>query len=165
MRRFLTLKPAMKTIFAFSDIHERTLPPNLEEVANESDYVFFLGDGAARLACLSGHKNFYAVRGNCDIMPLPAEQIIEVEGVRILLTHGDAYRVKSDLLSLSLRAAELGCSLAVYGHTHFAERTEYNGVTLINPGALSHPMSQTPTYAYIVIEKGKILSSFVPVFF
>ena len=54
-------KIRMKTIFAFSDIHEGTLPPRLLAVAEESDYVFFLGDGAARMGDLALHKGFFAV--------------------------------------------------------------------------------------------------------
>ena len=86
----------MTTIFAFSDIHEKTLPQYLLDIAAESDYVFFLGDGAARLGELVLHKNFYGVAGNCDSLPLPKEVTLDVEGVKILLTHGHAYGVKSD---------------------------------------------------------------------
>ena len=66
-------KIRMKTIFAFSDIHEGTIPPRLLAVAEESDYVFFLGDGAARMGDLALHKGFFAVKGNCDYLPLPEE--------------------------------------------------------------------------------------------
>ena len=99
-------KIRMKTIFAFSDIHEGTIPPRLLAVAEESDYVFFLGDGAARMGDLALHKGFFAVKGNCDYLPLPEETVTEVEGVKILLTHGHRYGVKTDLLSLALRAEE-----------------------------------------------------------
>lgn len=153
----------MTTIFVFSDIHEKTLPQYLLDIAAESDYVFFLGDGAARLGELVLHKNFYGVAGNCDSLPLPKEVTLDVENVKILLTHGHAYGVKSDLLSLSLRAEELGCRLVCYGHTHAAEITERDGVTFVNPGALSHPFYGQPTYAYIVIEKGRIFPKIVPV--
>ena len=59
----------MKTIFAFSDIHERQLSPALLAIAQESDFVFFLGDGAARIGDLALHKGFYGVAGNCDFLP------------------------------------------------------------------------------------------------
>lgn len=154
----------MKTIFAFSDIHERTFPAALLPVAEESDYVFFLGDGVARLRELSAHKGFYAVKGNCDSVDLPHETVLEIEGVRVLLTHGDAYRVKSDLLPLSCRAKELNCSLVFFGHTHVAEIVKDDDVTLINPGSLGQSFFSPPSYAYTVIEKGKVVSKIVRTF-
>lgn len=153
----------MTTIFAFSDIHEKTLPPYLGDIAAESDYVFFLGDGAARIGDLVLHKNFYGVAGNCDSLPLPREITLDIEGVKILLTHGHSYGVKSDLLSLSLRARELGCRLAYFGHTHIAETVDVDGVTLINPGSVSHPLYGSPTYAYTVIEGGRAFTKLVPI--
>lgn len=153
----------MTTIFAFSDIHEKTLPAYLKDIAEESDYVFFLGDGAARIGDLVLHKNFYGVAGNCDSLPLPPELTLEIEGVKILLTHGHSYGVKSDLLPLSLRAKELACKLAYFGHTHTAETVEDDGVTLVNPGSLAHPLFGPPTYAYTVIQGGRAFTKLVPV--
>ena len=63
----------MKTIFAFSDTHEKPLSPALVSVAEESDFVFFLGDGARGIGDLALHKGFYGVKGNCDFLPLPEE--------------------------------------------------------------------------------------------
>lgn len=154
----------MKTIFAFSDIHERQLSPALLAIAQESDFVFFLGDGAARIGDLALHKGFYGVAGNCDFLPLPEETVIETEGLKILLTHGHRYGVKSDLLSLSLRAEELGCRLVFYGHTHIPEVTEHGAVTLVNPGSLSYPAFGQPTYAYTCITDGRAFTKIVPVY-
>ncbi len=39
----------MKTIVVFSDSHGFPLPKKLVDVAMESDYVFFLGDGLSGL--------------------------------------------------------------------------------------------------------------------
>lgn len=153
----------MKTIFAFSDTHEKPLSPALVSVAEESDFVFFLGDGARGIGDLALHKDFYGVKGNCDFLPLPEETVVEAEGMKILLTHGHRYGVKTDLLSLALRAEELGCRLAYFGHTHTPEIVEHGAVTLINPGSLSHPTFGQPTYAYTVIEKGKAYHKLVPV--
>ena len=155
-------KIRMKTIFAFSDIHEGTLPPRLLAVAEESDYVFFLGDGAARMGDLALHKGFFAVKGNCDYLPLPEETVTEVEGVKILLTHGHRYGVKTDLLSLALRAEELGCRLVFFGHTHIPEIIERDGVTFVNPGSVTHPFFGEPTYAYTCLTNGRHFTKLVP---
>ena len=152
----------MKTITVFSDSHGMPLPNKLLSVANESDLVFFLGDGLLSLGDMPLHKGFHAVQGNCDsYCGFDDEQVIEVENVRILLTHGDKYRVKSDLTALSMRALELGCTLVLYGHTHFAAIDEYAGVTLVNPGSIYSARGSSPSYAYVVVTNTKFVAKIV----
>lgn len=151
----------MNTIVAFSDSHNLPLPDRLVSVAQENNYVFFLGDGITSLGNLLFHKNLHAVKGNCDPHGFIDEEVVEIDGNKILLTHGDKYHVKRDLTSLSLRAKELGCDIVFYGHTHFADITEYDGITFICPGSLLSPLSGAPSYAYVVIANGKITAKIV----
>lgn len=151
----------MKTIVAFSDSHHTPLPQRLINVAMENDYVFFLGDGISSLGDLLLHKQFHGVNGNCDTYGFCEEEVLEIEGAKILLTHGHKYRVKSDLTALSLRANELGCNLVFYGHTHFAQIDEHQGITYINPGSILNSRLASPSYAYVVINKGKITAKIV----
>lgn len=151
----------MKTIVAFSDSHHAPLPDRLLSIAFENDYVFFLGDGITFLGDLLLHKQFHGVRGNCDYCAFEDEETLEIEGIRILLTHGDKYRVKNDLTALSLRASELGCNLVLYGHTHFAQIDEHRGVTFVNPGAIQNTRTGNASYAYVVINNGKITAKIV----
>lgn len=146
----------MKTIVVFSDSHGFPLPKKLVDVALESDYVFFLGDGLGGLGDVLLNDGFHAVRGNCDAYcGFPEEEVVQVENVKFFLTHGHNYHVKSDRLSLCYRAQEVGASVALYGHTHFAlEETEQN-VLLLNPGAISSPIIGTPSYVYIVVNGDK----------
>lgn len=72
-------------------------------------------------------------------------------GMRVLLTHGDRYGVKSGLLRLRLHAQEMGCSLVLFGHTHAACAQEEGGVLLVNPGALADGR-----YAVVAIEDGRV---------
>ena len=151
----------MTTILAFSDSHGVPLPERLISVARESDFVFFLGDGLGGLREIADLDNLFFVKGNCDSYPAPEERVIDIEKVRVLLTHGHLYRVKTDLLNLTLRAEELGCSLAFFGHTHLAEEVKADGVTLVNPGSLAYPMTGAPSYAYTVINGDKIVTTLV----
>lgn len=105
----------MKTIIAFSDIHYCELPEHLVALAQESDYVLFLGDGLSRVAPLLEHRGSYAVKGNCDSLPAPDELVLDIEDMKVFLTHGHLYGVKTDLLNLTLRAEELGCRLVFSG--------------------------------------------------
>ena len=84
----------MRTILAFSDSHSARLPQKLVSVANESDYVFFLGDGVNALGDLLFLKNLYAVDGKCDTTCFDNEKIIEIDGGHILLTDGHKHSVK-----------------------------------------------------------------------
>ena len=151
----------MNTIIAFSDSHNMPLPRRLVEVANESKYVFFLGDGISSLGDILCLKGFHGVKGNCDSHAFQDEEVIEIDGVKILITHGDKYHVKRGLLELDLRARELGCTLVFYGHTHFAKIDESAGITFICPGAIFAPYSGASSYAYVVVHDGKFTAKIV----
>ncbi len=152
----------MKTIIAFSDTHGAPLPQKLISVAQEADFIFFLGDGAYSLGDIMLNKGLKIVGGNCDVRGvLPDELVIEIENVRILLTHGHKYRVKHDLLALALRAEELGCSAVFYGHTHVARIDEQDGITLICPGSPCYPSGSAASYAFAAAYDGKITSKIV----
>ena len=152
----------MKTIIAFSDTHSAPLPAQLLSVIDEANLVFFLGDGASALGKMLFNPRLHIVQGNCDVQGiLDDEKVIEVEGVRMLLTHGDRYSVKRDLLPLAMRAKELECTVAFYGHTHIARIDEYDGVTLICPGSPSYPKNSMASYAFAAAYNGKITAKIV----
>ena len=151
------------TIVAFSDSHQKEIPERLLNIFEESEYVFFLGDGDNKnISELAFHPGFHGVCGNCDVKALPEEDVVEIDGVRILLTHGDKYHVKRDLNTLLFRAKELNCSVVFYGHTHFAEIDRFDDITFVCPGALSNCLSGNPSYAYATIVDGKFLVKIVP---
>ena len=125
----------------------------------ECDYIVHLGDYYRDLHPFYQEycDKIYAVKGNCD--GGGDDLVFEVEGKKILLTHGDRYGVKSTLLKLVLRAKEVGADLVLFGHTHIAESCEIDGITFINPGTLSVYGKQT--YCYTVIAGGKIVYKIV----
>lgn len=103
----------------------------------------------------------YVLKGNCDFSYGENEFVFSQEGVSLFCCHGHQYHVKYTLHSLAARAKELGCSVAVYGHTHVASIETVDGVLCINPGALSSYVS--PSYAYLVLHQGKISATIVPI--
>lgn len=152
----------MKTVIVISDTHrnlsaiEKLLPK-----MKENDYVFHLGDHDADILCYQkelGDK-INSVKGNCD--GGGDDLILEIENVKILLTHGDKYGVKSSKLKLLLRAKELGVNLVCYGHTHISEIENIDGITFVNPGCMNGFL--TKTYGYLVLNDGKIISAIVDV--
>lgn len=111
------------------------LCPLLKDV----DAIAHLGDGVkeARLIGEWTGLPVYAVAGNCDLtQDYPAERTEVFSGVKTLITHGNFLKVKQSLLRLTLRAEEVGASLALFGHTHRPLAEWSHGVLLVNPGAM-----------------------------
>lgn len=145
-----TVDKQVKKYIVFSDIHsDKHSLLKIKQLAEKCDGVFFAGDGYSLAKTIDGE--LYAVGGNCDLGGSP-ELVAEIEGVRVLLTHGHRYGVKSSLLSLTLRARELDCSLAIFGHTHIPFCSYENGVFLLNPGTCSG--FGRKTYATLTLDNG-----------
>jgi putative phosphoesterase len=105
------------------------------------DIIIHLGDGSADADVLRSALDIPVINvaGNCDAgSNAPRELVWECEGNRILLTHGDAYQVKSGLGRLRQRAQELGVDAAFFGHTHQSLLENNSGLLLLNPGTLAN---------------------------
>ena len=147
----------MKKIVILSDTHRNLgAISSIYDIMRESDYIFHLGDHYDDLDFLAGEfKNkLYRVYGNCDAGYDPKEIIVEIEGCRIFATHGDLYGVKRGNERLIARAKELGCNVALYGHTHRAEITEIDGLTVVNPGSAERS-SANKSFCYAVVSGEK----------
>ena len=96
----------MKTIVALSDTHGNTQAiGDLIGLFSECDYIVHLGDGARDIKNYYAHfaNKIYQVDGNCDAGGFGLKTIVlEVEKVKILLTHGDNFGVKFSLDSHEL---------------------------------------------------------------
>lgn len=149
----------MKKLVILSDSHGNiNAIESLARLFMENDYVVHLGDGANDIRSFRKEypEKVYQCAGNCDfISPLPEEDILEIEGVRIFYCHGHKYGVKSDLTALAEKAKACDCDIALYGHTHRALISNENGVMLINPGTMSRPLGQGGSYCYLVIHNKK----------
>lgn len=151
----------MKKIVIISDTHgnysgvEKLLP-----IINESDYLFHLGDHDSDIKVFERNikAEIHTVKGNCD--GGGDDVVIEIDGVKILITHGDRYGVKSSLYKLTLRAKELDVKVVLYGHTHISNILEIDGIIYCNPGALSRYGQSS--YGYAVVYDGKISVSVIP---
>ena len=157
----------MKKCLVLSDTHgNMQAVQKLTGIMAEADFVFYLGDGMRDIAryALSNPQKFKIAEGNCDIFSAgEREGVIEIEGVKVLYCHGHRYGVKRGLEHLLARAKELGCTLALYGHTHEARVDTMDGVTLINPGSTTK-FTVNPSYCYLVLHQGKITAQIVQIF-
>ena len=128
--------------------------------AEPIDAIVHLGDGSADADMLREILDIPVINvaGNCDPgSNAPRERVWECEGKRILLTHGDAYHVKSGLTRLRQRAEEIGVDAVLFGHTHQSILENYSGLLLINPGTLA-THSRHRSYAVLDITRDGIIS-------
>ncbi len=164
-------------LLIFSDSHGRddTLRRALDIHHKTADYALHAGDGAPSFMLLKASYPdvaFRAVRGNCDGWgvfsdgaSLPEEEIINADGVRILLLHGHLRGVKSSPLGLVSHARRIGCDIVVFGHTHepcekyIPAENGLAAVRLFNPGA-----AKDGCYGIIEIRKNGILMNAASVY-
>ncbi|MGN0806485.1 MAG: YfcE family phosphodiesterase [Candidatus Coproplasma sp.] len=155
----------MKSVIVLSDSHgNRTAIDKLFPVFAESDYIIHLGDTSSDGQYIKkafGDK-VYLLNGNCDFMKLGQDEItVEIEGVKIFACHGDRYGVKYGYDRLAYKAEELGCGVALFGHTHCATETQIGGVKLFNPGTLSRYSDNS--YLYLALSDGKAVGKIVEI--
>ena len=158
-------------IIVFSDSHGRASA--MQEVLMmhpDAKMVLHCGDGAREFEYFAEEHpglSFTGVPGNCDFFGAknPATVILDVDGVRILLTHGHRFFVKSSTSALITHARENDIDIAIFGHTHVPLDRYISGeegqkpLRLFNPGSISCPQSGNSTYGIIEIRKNGILTS------
>jgi putative phosphoesterase len=121
-------------------------------MAESFDALFHLGDGGddAGLLAHTLDVKVIHVAGNCDISSAsPRELLLECEGKKLLLLHGDAYGVKIGLGMLEKRAREAGVDAVLFGHTHKATVTTLSGILAVNPGTLMQTARQK---SFVILE-------------
>ena len=133
-------------ILVMSDSHGN-VPLALQacDMAGTFDALFHLGDGGedADILAHALDVRVVLVAGNCDIgSASPRELLLECEGKKLLMMHGDACGVKSGLGMLEKRAREAGVDAVLFGHTHRATVTTLSGILAVNPGTLARTAQQ-----------------------
>ena len=134
------------TILVLSDSHAALSFMRRCVEAVKPQAIIHLGDfydDAQALQQDYSHIPFHIVPGNCDRYraPLSACELLcyPVGGVKMLMTHGHIYRVKTGIGALTAEARRLGAQAALYGHTHIADcHQEEDGLWVINPGTCGH---------------------------
>ena len=133
-------------ILVMSDSHGNTsLALQACDMAGDIDALFHLGDGAEDAGILVHALDIEVIHvaGNCDIgSASPRELLLECEGKKLLLVHGDAYGVKSGLGKLEKRAREAEADAVLFGHTHRSTVTTLSGILAVNPGTLMRTAQQ-----------------------
>ncbi len=130
-------------IAVVSDTHlpkgARRLPPGCLELLQRADLILHAGDlvGADFLDELRAlGPPLRAVHGNVDDdtvrAALPAQLVVEVDGLRIGMTHVPGPRAGREQ---RLLARFPGCDAVVYGHTHVPQVERVGEAWILNPGS------------------------------
>jgi putative phosphoesterase len=135
-------------IAVVSDTHDR-YPPQLPDLLRGADEIWHLGD-VCEPATLTEFEQLgpplHVVLGNCDAhfaWPLALE--LKREGLNFYLTHIPPSR------------APKGCKVVLHGHTHLPRDEVIGGVRWLNPGCITRPRGLPPGFAWLTVERGKIL--------
>jgi|DewCreStandDraft_1066081.scaffolds.fasta_scaffold00342_11 putative phosphoesterase len=153
-------------IGVLSDTHipdrAKTLPAPVLEVLRDCGMIIHAGDFCvpAVLDELRRLAPVHAVYGNMDApelkMALPRRLVVEIEGARIGIVHGDSSSFPARTVARRTFAAD-GVACVIYGHSHLPERTWEGGVLYLNPGSPTDPRrAMRCSFGILTIEGGRI---------
>lgn len=147
----------MQEVIVVSDNHGEV--QHCLSVQNMYPDAIYIHCGDTQLK-LEETPGFIQVKGNNDwLLDLPKQRIVEIEGVKVMICHGDQKAFPLEK-TLPEEARRLGCTLVCYGHTHIPLIHIHKGVDCVNPGS-SRPhgnRDMSPaSYAYLVLDQGKVI--------
>lgn len=141
-------------IIVCSDNHGiKEVLPKLKENYPEASAFIHCGDMEMTQEEMEG---FAVVTGNNDYLDrFPLQIIVEVQGLRIFVTHGHLLPYGMRTQALAKLAIENNCTMACYGHTHIFNEEMVEGVFCLNPGSLNYNRDGSlPSYAIVEYEDG-----------
>jgi putative phosphoesterase len=146
-------------ILVISDTHKNL--GNAIKIINDLkniDRIFHLGDHVADAQDLENifeNIKIDYVKGNCDYFETgcPKEKIVEINGKKMLLTHGHFYAVKDGCGELIVAGKTQKVDAVLFGHTHIPYINTVDNLLLFNPGSIALGRSQKgETYGVIEVD-------------
>lgn len=135
-------------IVVVSDTHgDYNFIENIVTKHKDCDMFLHAGDSCLREYEL---EPFISVRGNCDFDIKHISRILNINGYKIFIFHGDKYYLHREVLYTLCNDNE--CDIIIHGHTHIANYEKYKDVHIICPGSLIDPRGGFPSYAIIEID-------------
>lgn len=156
-RRFGIRQP-LSRVAIISDTHlprgERALPDECIRLLRSADLVLHCGDFVS-VATLEDLRRYgppvEGVHGNMDEPALkealPRERIVEVEGMRIGMTHVPGPNAGREG---RLAARFPDCDAVVYGHTHVPQVERLQHLWILNPGSPTERRT-APVHSMLVV--------------
>lgn len=149
MKLYLVISDTHGDIFAAKKVIAQY--PQIDGLIHLGDYY----KDATIIKAQNPDLNVIMLPGNCDfVYDIPSDLVLEIEGKRILLTHGHLYNVKSSIERLERKAIKENIDLVFFGHTHCPLQENRSNITFVNPGSIGYPRDfLSPTYALLEISK------------
>ena len=142
------------------------LPQKVLETFEGVDLIIHAGDITSQSVIdeLEAIAPVVAVEGNMDRVhgeiDLPPSKIIEAEGHKIGVIHGEVYP-RGDTQQLYYHALQLEVDILVSGHSHIAQLEKIKNVILVNPGSPTNPRLSDPSVALMEINGNDISIEFI----
>ena len=150
-------------IAVFSDTHGDVDHMERAVRRERPDLVLHLGDlcrDFEELQARMPRQTMQNVCGNCDGFSLtPDQRVLQVEGRRLLMTHGHRYHVKASYNSAVFAAREAQAEFLLFGHTHIPFCEELEGLWVLNPGSCQ---GRRGTYGIIELSGGGVTCCIKP---
>lgn len=110
-----------------------------EEIIGEADNRY-------PVRMVSGNNDFFSA--------LPLELEFAIGRYNVWVTHGHRYRVSMGNEMLLDEAKDRKADIVFFGHTHTPLIKRIDGVTLVNPGSLTHPrqIGRLPSFVIMDID-------------
>ncbi|MGI6621690.1 MAG: metallophosphoesterase [Clostridiaceae bacterium] len=147
MKLFLVISDTHGDIFTAIEIIKKY--PQINGIIHLGDYY----KDANRLKAQFPGLEFFIVPGNCDfVFDMPSDILLDIEGKRLLLTHGHRYDVKNGLERLEIKAKKENADAVLFGHTHTPYIKYRTRILFVNPGSLYYSRSTgAKTYALLEV--------------
>jgi putative phosphoesterase len=123
------------------------------------DLLIHAGDVEGDLDKILGPAREYDVKvvaGNMDrSADMKMSQVFALGGHKVFLTHGHYFGVSYTKRELREKAAQCGCDIAIFGHTHTPFMEVQDDILMLNPGSVSKPRQQglKKTYAVLTLDE------------
>lgn len=142
-----------RTIVVMSDSHgDREIVQAIKEHwQDKADLIFHNGDSELEVDDSVWH-GIQVVAGNMDFLAgYPDQQRVELDGYKIIQTHGHLQNINFTMDKLAYWAQEEEASICLYGHLHVPAAYQEDGILYVNPGSVSQPRGQILERLYAVL--------------
>lgn len=123
------------------------------------DLLVHLGDYChdAKILAAELQRDIIYVKGNCDFSSdVPNEKLLDIEGLKIYITHGHQQGVKWGHDGIVQKGRSLGADIVLFGHSHVSEIFLDGSILFMNPGSVGEPRGgYEATCGIIEIKNGK----------
>jgi len=120
-----------------SDIHSAKdkLEQLLSQINPEIDGIIFSGDGIDAIQEIHFSKPVYLAKGNMDQIQATPFLELDLQNIKIAVTHGHLFDVKKTLNHLKNKTLHENFQLVIFGHTHQPFYQKEKDTVFMNPGA------------------------------